>query len=100
MKIQKKSRIVADEEVMVAPEATELVFEAEDVAEIVAEFTGEDVEVEVVEDGVEFTVGEDSITVEPEGDEELLEASTKVLGKKAVKASSSMQKRAVRRRAR
>ena len=100
MKIQKKSRIVADEEVMVAPEATELVFEAEDVAEIVAEFTGEDVEVEVVEDGVEFTAGEDSITVEPEGDEELLEASTNVLGKNAVKASRSMQKRAVRRRAR
>ena len=100
MRVQKKARrVVAEEEIEIAPEATELLFETEDVAEIVAEFTGEDVEVEVSEDGVEFTVGEDTITVEPEGDEEILEAATRVRGKKAVKASTRAQstKRVVRR---
>lgn len=73
----------------VAPEATELVFETEDVAQLVAEVTGEDVEVEADEDSVVFTVGDFDYTVEPEGDEEILEASTKVLrGKKPVRASS------------
>ena len=73
----------------VAPEATELVFETEDVAQLVAEVTGEDVEVEADEDSVVFTVGDFDYTVEPEGDEEILESSRKVLrGKKPVRASS------------
>ena len=75
-------------EVTVDPEATELVFEAEDVAELLAEATGEEVAVTVDTDAVVFTVGEDEFTVEPEGDEEILESSRKVLrGKKPVKAS-------------
>ena len=86
MFIQKK-RIAASEEmemdmdfeqgegeVNVAPEATDLLFEASDVAELVAEITGETVEVTADEDQVTFTVGEDEVTVEPEGDEEVLEA--------------------------
>jgi hypothetical protein len=65
------------------------VFEAEDVAQLVAEVTGEDVEVEADENSVVFTVGDYDYTVEPEGTEEILEASTKVLrGKKPVSASS------------
>lgn len=74
----------------VDPEATDLLFEAEDVAELVAEVTGEEVAVEIADDGeaVVFTVGEDEFTVEPEGEEEILESSRKVLrGKKAVRAS-------------
>ena len=80
-------RVVADEELdmnvddiggeaVVAPEATDLLFEAEDVAELVAEVTDMPVEVEVAEDGdsVVFAVGEDEYTVEAEGDEEILEA--------------------------
>ena len=75
-------------DVMVDPEATELVFEAEDVAELLAEATGEEVAVTVDTDAVVFTVGEDEFTVEPDGDEEILESSRKVLrGKKDVKAS-------------
>ena len=73
-------------EVEVAEEATELLFETEDVAELLAEATGEDVTAEVVDDAVEFTVGEDTIVAEPEGDEEILE-SRSVRGKKSVRAS-------------
>ena len=99
MRMQKRGRrrVVADTEVEVAPEATELLFEAEDVAELVAEVTGEDVAVEVAENGVEFTVGEDIITVEPEGDEELLEAATSVRRRNKVQASAKARKRTVRR---
>lgn len=77
-------------EATVAPEATDMLFEAEDVAELVAEVTGEEVTVEVddADDSVIFTVGEEEFTIEPEGDEEILEASRKVLkGKSVVRAS-------------
>ena len=66
MFIQRK-RIVADEELDttpaatadVDPEATDLLFETEDVAELVAEVTGEPVEVTVEDDSVKFAVGDD-----------------------------------------
>lgn len=87
-------------EATVAPEATDMLFEAEDVAELVAEVTGEEVTVEVddADDSVIFTVGEEEFTIEPEGDEEILEASRKSLaGKKSVKASRRpMPRKAVR----
>lgn len=98
-------RIVAEEEVQqnggaadvsVAPEATELVFEAEDVAELVAEVTGEDVEVVADEDAVTFSVGDTDYTVEAEGQEEILESSRKVLrGKSPVRAGRSAARRTV-----
>ena len=56
----------------VAPEAMDLLFEAEDVAELVAEITGQDVEVTADEDAVVFSVGDADFTVEPEGDEEIV----------------------------
>lgn len=80
----------------VAPEADGLLFEAQDVAELVAEITGDAVEVES-EDGetVVFTVGEDEFTVSAEGDEEILEAcGTK---KKSVKSSRAIRRPATRR---
>ena len=81
--------VMEEGEVEVAPEATDLLFEAEDVAELVAEVTGEAVEVNVEDDAVTFAVGEDEFTVEAEGDEEILEASRKVLrGKRKVSAST------------
>jgi hypothetical protein len=80
---------IEEDEITVDEAATELLFETEDVAELVAEIAGEPVDVTVEDDGtVTFAVGEDEFTVSPEGDEELLEASTKVLGKKAIKAST------------
>lgn len=108
----RRRNIKADEEVMdeeivddvpeeggvdVAPEATDLLFEAEDVAELVAEVTGQEVSVTVDDEAVQFEVGEDVYTVEPEGDEEILESTRKPLrNKKSVKAST---RRVARRRA-
>lgn len=57
-------------ETNIAPEATDLLFEAEDVAEIIVEITGEDVDVEA------------------DGDEEVLESSTQIRGKRRVSAST------------
>ena len=74
--------------VSVAPEASDLLFEAEDVAELLAEVTGQDIAVEADENTVTFEIGEDQFVVEAEGDEEILEATKKPLqGKKPVKAS-------------
>ena len=112
LKINKRSRVVAEEELdtqvggeaVVEPEASDLLFEAEDVAELVAEITGEDVEVTADEDSVVFAAGDDEYTVEAEGDEEVLEAVRRPLrNKKAVKASrkpvkATRQGRVVRRR--
>jgi nucleotide-binding universal stress UspA family protein len=100
MMIQKTKKIVAGTEV--DPDATELLFQAEDVAELVAEVTGEEVVVEADDSGeaVTFNVGdEDVYTVEAEGTEEILEASTKVLRvKRPVKASTNRRpaKRTIR----
>lgn len=93
-------------EVEVAPEATELLFETEDVAQLLAEVTDSEVVVDVDDDAeqIVFTVDGDEYAVEPEGDEEILESTRKVLrGKKSVKASTSRRKvagakRVVRRR--
>lgn len=72
----------------VAPEASDLLFEAEDVAELVAEVTGQEVSVTVEDDVVTFEVGEDAYAVEAEGDEEILETTRKPLrGKSSVRAS-------------
>ena len=70
MFIQKR-KIMAEEEVQVAPEATDLLFEVEDVAELVAEVTGEEVEVTAEEEEVTFAVGEEEFVVQAEGDEEV-----------------------------
>lgn len=72
-------------------EDTDLLFEAEDVAQLLAEVTGEPIDVTVNDDGesVVFAVGDDEFTVQAEGDEEVLETSRRVLkGKKSVKAST------------
>ncbi len=98
-------RIVAEEEVQaqggngevsVDPEATELVFETEDVAELIAEVTGEDVEAVADEDEVTFTVGDTDYTVSAEGQEEILETSRRIMrGKSPVRASRTASRRPV-----
>lgn len=86
-----------EEDVVIDPSATELVFETEDVAQLIAEVTGDTVEVAADEDSVVFTVGDADYTVEPEGDEEILETSRKVLkGKKAVSASTKASRKPAR----
>lgn len=84
----------------VAPEASDLLFEADDVAELLAEVTGEDVSIEADEDQVIFGIGDDEFTIEAEGDEEILENTRKPLrGKASVRASRKVN-RAPRRAAR
>ena len=73
-------------EVTVDEEASELLFEAEDVAELVSEVSGLPVDVTVDEDEVTFTVGDDTFTVTPEGDEEIVEESTRVRARKIAAA--------------
>lgn len=86
--------VVEEPEVEVAPEATDLLFEAEDVAELIAEVTGQPVEVTAEENSVVFAVGDDEFTVEAEGDEEVLESVRKPLqGKKAISASRKVSKK-------
>lgn len=71
----KKRRVIAETEI--APEATDLLFEVEDVAQVIAEVTGEDVEVTADENEVTFAVGDETFTVEAEGDEEVVEMSVR-----------------------
>lgn len=90
------STVRADTEV--APDATELLFDAEDVAQLIAEVTGEDVVVDVADetgDSVTFEIAGEEFTVQTEGTEEVLEASTRfVRGKKPVAASTKNRGRA------
>lgn len=76
-------------DVSVDEEATDLLFETDDVAQLVAEVTGEDVQVttDPETDSVVFGIGQDEFTVTPEGDEEILEAR-RMPKKPAVKAST------------
>lgn len=82
----------------VAPEATDLLFEAEDVAELVAEVTGEAVEVTADEDTVTFAIGEAEYTVEAEGNEEILESVRRPMRGKRTVAASTRRTPAARRR--
>lgn len=79
-------------------EESEILFEAEDVAEVLAEATGEPVDYTVDDETTEvtFTVGENEITVTPEGDEEVVEESTRVRGRK-IAASRKMMRQPARR---
>lgn len=97
-RIRANEDVVEDAEVDIAPEASDLLFEAEDVAQLVAEVTGKDVAVSSDDDVVVFEVGDDEFTVESEGDEEILESTRKPLrNKRSVKAAT---KRVLRRRTR
>lgn len=92
MFIQRRRITAAEGDTTVAPEATELLFETEDVANLLAEATGEDVEVTTSDDGgqVEFAVGEDVFTVTPDEDEtEVLESVRRPMkGRRTVSAST------------
>lgn len=81
-------------DVSVDPEATDLLFEAEDVADLVAEVTGDSVEVSVAEDGdtVTFEVGDEEYIVEAEGDEEVLESVRTGRSRRARRVTSSRRR--------
>lgn len=99
-----------DELEEVTAEETDLLFEAEDVAELLAEVTGESVDVTVQDDGetVDFAIGDEVYSVVSEGDEEILEACTTrrvsrtnasraVRGKRRVAANTRMSRRSTKR---
>lgn len=86
---------VENTDVEVSPEATELLFETEDVAQLLAEVTQQPVDVDTTDDGesVEFTVGNDVYTVESEGDEEVLESVRRPFKhKRSIKSSRQISK--------
>ena len=97
---RRNRKVMADEEfddvddvevadVEVDPDASELLFEAQDVAELIAEVTEKPVEVTADEDTVVFSVDGTEFTVEADGAEEVLE-SRKVRGR-SVKASRKVR---------
>lgn len=67
-----------------------LVFDPEDVAELLAEVTGEDIEAEVADSGdaVTFRIGEDEYEVQADEDTQILEARSLSKGSKPIKAST------------
>lgn len=82
-----------DKSVNVNDGAEDLLFETDDVAQLVAEVTQQPVDVEVSDDGssVDFTVGEDTFTVEPDDDTEVLECTR--THSPAIKASRRIRRR-------
>lgn len=101
MKVTRNTKVVADDvidDVVIEPEATDLLFEAEDVAELLAEVTQQPVEVTADENEAVFAVGDDEFTVSADGDEELLEASTAIVGRKSRRTVSAATKRASKKR--
>ena len=86
----KGRRVMAETEI--ADEATELLFEVEEVAELIANVTGEDVEVTADGDTAEFAVGEDVFTVEAEDTTEVLESRCIRKSAKRVSASAKAKR--------
>lgn len=93
MKIQKSAiknrnrNVMADTDV--AEEAVDLLFEAPDVAELLADVSGEDVEVTAENESVVFDVGGETYTCEAEPNDEVVESSTRILPQKRRIAAST-----------
>lgn len=86
--IKAEEEMIDDSEIM-DKDTSELLFEATDVADLLAEISGEDVEMDMDDDVVVFTIGEDEYTIEPEGDEEVLESVRRPMRRmRSVKAGS------------
>lgn len=122
MLIRNKKKIVADDEIMeqpvdqvtddvdVEPAAAEMLFEAEDVADILAEVTNQPITVEVADDASQCVigVGDDEFTIDAEdaevinedepapAEEKPVAESRKIRGK-AVKASSKIGGKVIKR---
>lgn len=81
-------RVVAETEI--DESATDLLFEVEDVAQLIAEVTGEDVAVEADGTAVTFDVAGDTFTCEADEETETVESSRKVVGRKPVSAGKTI----------
>lgn len=94
-----KNRISADEEIE-KQDDVELLFEVEDVVDLVSEIVDVPVAVDVDGTTVTLTVGEDEYVVEPEGTEEFVEACKNRqvrAARRPVKASATRPSAQVRR---
>lgn len=92
----KNRKVMANTDI--APEATDLLFEVEDVAQLVAEITGSDVEVTADENEVTFDLADEqygSYTVEAEGDEEIVAESVRFNKKNTRKVTASRNRKPV-----
>lgn len=90
----KNKRVMADTNI--SEEVTNILFEAEDVAELVANVTGEDVGVEVSNDGetVEFNVGDETYSCTAESTDETVESASRInRGTRKVSASTNRRPR-------
>ena len=93
---------VIEDEIVDEEDVEEVIlFEAEDVAEIIAEFVEEPVDYTIDDETAEvtFTAGEDEVVATPEGDEVVVEDSTRI-SKIAKKIAASKQTKRPTRRAR
>lgn len=83
---------IADD-VIIAPEAEAILFETEDVAELVADIVEDTVEVSTDLDTGEvvFAVGDDEYTVIPDEDAEYVSSSRRIARRNRIHASSSRQ---------
>jgi hypothetical protein len=76
-------------------ETSDLVLDVQDVVDLLSEVTGEEIEAEVNEDTVDFTVGEEVFTIEAEGEpiieQDPIEESRKV-SRRPVSASRTARK--------
>lgn len=83
-------RVTADTDVQ--EEALDLLFEAEDVANLVSQVSGEDVDVTVDGDTVEFDVGDETYTCSAEPSTEIVE-STRVNARRRVSGPATASRR-------
>ena len=72
----------------IAEEAADLLFETDDVAELLSQVTGEDIDVTADGDVVEFGVGDESYTCSAEPGDETVESSTRTRARRRVSAAS------------
>ncbi|MCM1226416.1 MAG: hypothetical protein NC320_03195 [Clostridium sp.] len=103
MKIQSSKRVIKSRnrrvmaETDVAEEASDLLFEVDDVAELLADATGEDVDVTADGEVVKFDVGDETYTCSAEPGDEVVESKTRISrGKRRVSASSTIRRPAGR----
>ena len=100
MVIQRNRVIKAEDEVelenggeQVVDEAAEMLFQGEDVAELLAEVTGAPVDMEVDGESVIFTVEDEEFVIEPEEGLEVVESKTVVSSKKKPVEAATKKRR-------
>lgn len=102
-KYSSRRRILADDDIeeMDVPEMddtveTALLFEAEDVAELLREVTGKDVDMDADEGVVNFIIDDETFTITPPANTEVVESSTRHRRSRSIRANSARRGRSIR----